>query len=120
MGAGCVPSQLALVTLRLSPRATVRPCTRPWFALSGGLQHWPEKTIKGCNDGRQVGKVGPSCAANECCPLDLLLSVVREFAGQCERTFVWDLDAPSRERRRDCEPHRVTVERSGFGQAVDV
>jgi hypothetical protein len=31
-----------------------------------------------------------------------------------------DLDAPSRERRPDCEPRRLTVERSGLGQAVDV
>src|SRR4051812_19004800 len=105
MGAGCVSSQLASVTLWLFPRAIVRPYTRPWFAPSGGLQHWPEKTIKGCNDGRQICKVGPSCTSNECSPLDLLLSVVPEFAGQCERTFVRDLDAPSRERRRDREPH---------------
>ena len=27
---------------------------------------WPEKTIKGCNDGRQVRKVGPSSTSNEC------------------------------------------------------
>jgi hypothetical protein len=98
----------------------VRPCTRPLFPSSDGLEHRPEKTIQRRDNGGQVGKLAPSRTSHECCPLNLLPSVLREFAGQRERTFAWDRDASARERRRDCEPHRLTVERSGFGQAVDV
>jgi hypothetical protein len=47
--------------------------------------------------------------------LDLPLSVVSEFAGHRERTFVRDLYTPARERGRDCKPHRVAIERSRLG-----
>ena len=93
---------------------------RPWLLSSGGFKHGPEKTINGCNDGRQVRKIGPSRTSNECGPLNLFLSIVSEFAGQGERTLGGDLNSPARERRLKCKPHRFAVEASSFSQAVDI
>jgi hypothetical protein len=80
------------------------------------LKHGPEKTIKGRDDRGQVGKLGPPRAPDECHPLDLLLRVVCEFAGQSEWTVARDLDAPARERRRDASrivsPSKVRVSAS--------
>src|SRR6059058_3492566 len=91
---------------------------RPWLASTGGLKHRPEKAIKGCDYRGEVVKLGPPRTPHECCPLDLLLRIVCEFASQSEWTFARDLDVPARKRRRDCEPHRLAVESSGVGQPM--
>src|SRR4051812_13339371 len=92
----------------------------PWFPSCGGLKHGPEETIKRRDDRGQVGQFGPPCTSNECGPLDLLLSIVCELAGQRDRTFAGDLDSPALERRRDCQPQCLAVKRSRFGQPMDV
>ena len=63
-----------------------------------------------------------SSAAASCsvCPLHSLLRVACEFARQRERAFVRDVQTPAREGRRNGQAHRVAVERSRFGQPVDV
>ena len=93
---------------------------RPLFRASGGLKHGPEKAIKSRDDRGQVGKLGPSCTSHECGPLDLLLSVISELAGQRERTFARDLDASPRERGCEGKSYRLTIERSRSRESMDI
>ena len=65
-------------------------------------------------------KIRSSRTPDKCCPLHLLLPILIEVAGQRERTFARNLDTPSLECRCNCEPHSLAVERSSFGQPVDV
>ena len=88
--------------------------------LERRLEERANKTIKGRYDRGQVGKLGTSRSSHECCLLNLLLSVVSELAGQRERTLARDLDTSARERRRDCKPHRLSVERSCLDHPMDI
>jgi hypothetical protein len=88
--------------------------------LCGGLKHGPEKAIECRHDRCQVAKLGPPGTSHECRPLNLLLSVASEFAGQRERAFARDLDTSARKRRGDGKPHRLAVEGLGLGQPVDM
>src|SRR6188472_670478 len=98
-------SRRTALILRLLPRPTIRPSMRPRLLSSGGLEHRPEKALKSGDDCGQVVKLGPARTAYECGPLDLLLSVVGELAGERERTLSGYFDTSARECRGDRQPH---------------
>src|SRR5687768_713538 len=120
MGAGCVSSQLATIAPTVpstGPRSTT-------YAAMAHLERRLEARARENDQGLRLSRPGrqarAAAYAARMLPIGPLLRVVCEFAGQSEWTFARDLDVPARERRRDCEPHRLTVESSGFGQPMDI